>query len=53
MADQWPDSPPVAFAYGLALADTGRKEEARKVLASVDLATTSVAEAELLKEKLK
>ena len=52
IASSWAKSPGVAFAYGLALAATGRKEEARPLLASLDLATLTTREEELVKAAL-
>ncbi len=52
VADKWPQTPPVAFAYGLALAGTGQKAEARKVLASLNAGLQSTREEALIKARL-
>jgi predicted Zn-dependent protease len=52
VADGWQDSPPVAFAYGLALAGTGQKAEARKVLGSLNAGLQTTQEAALIKARL-
>jgi hypothetical protein len=52
VADGWKQSPPVAFAYGLALAETGQKAEARTVLGSLESGPLSVKEAALIKARL-
>jgi Flp pilus assembly protein TadD len=46
------ESPSIAFAYGLALAATGRKDEARPILEKIPDATLTTAEVELIKQKL-
>jgi Tfp pilus assembly protein PilF len=46
------ESPGIAFAYGLALAATGRKDEARPILERIPAATLTTAEVELIKQKL-
>jgi len=51
-AGDWRKSPGLAFAYGLALSAAGRKDEARPLLASLDLATLTVREEELVKAAL-
>jgi len=48
----WRDSPATTFAYGLALAGSGRKPEARPILATLDPASLTTAEVELLKRFL-
>ena len=45
-------SPTLAFAYGLALAGTGKKAEARALLGKLDPATQTTREAELIKNAL-
>lgn len=52
IAASWPKSPAVAFAYGLVLADQGRKPEARAILTTLDPATLTLREAELIKRSL-
>lgn len=42
-------SPALAFVYGLALAGTGHKAEAKALLGKIDPATLTVSEAELIK----
>ncbi|HWA09714.1 MAG TPA: hypothetical protein VG838_09710 [Opitutaceae bacterium] len=49
VASEWKQSSGLAFAYGLALAGAGRKDEARPILASLDLATLSLREEQLVK----
>ena len=51
MAGGWRQSPAVAFAYGLALAGTGRKAEARAVLDSLDGSLRSVREEALIRAR--
>ncbi len=51
VADGWRQSPAVAFAYGLALAGTGRKAEARAVLDSLDGSRRSVREEALIRAR--
>ncbi len=50
---QWKESEGIAFAYGLILAKTGKKDEARVVLATLDAGTLTKQEAELLAKLLK
>jgi tetratricopeptide (TPR) repeat protein len=45
-------SPAVAFVYGLTLAGTGEKAEARKILQKIDPATLTLREVELIKTAL-
>jgi tetratricopeptide (TPR) repeat protein len=52
VAREWRKSSALAFADGLALAAVGRKEEARPLLTSFDLATLTTREAELIKAAL-
>jgi hypothetical protein len=52
VADKWPQIPPVAFAYGLALAGTGQKAEAHKVLDSLNASLETTKEEELIKARL-
>ncbi len=49
VAGEWKKSSGVAFAYGLALAGAGRKDEARPILGSLDPATLSLREEELIR----
>ena len=49
VAGEWKNSSGLAFAYGLALAAAGRKDEARPVLDSLDPASLSVREEELVR----
>jgi predicted Zn-dependent protease len=51
-AGDWQKSPGLAFAYGLTLAATGRKDEARPLLTSLDLATLTTREEELVRAAL-
>jgi hypothetical protein len=46
------DSAGIAFAYGLALAANGRKEDARVILEKIPEATLTTAEVDLIKQKL-
>lgn len=52
ISSKWPQSPAIAFAYGLHLANTDRKEEAQKVLFSINPATLTQAEVDLIKSAL-
>lgn len=52
VAGNWRQAPGMAFAYGLALAATDRKAEARPVLASLDPATLTTREEELVRAAL-
>ena len=52
VADKWPQAPPVAFAYGLALAGTGQKAEAHKVLDTRNVGLESTKEEDLIKARL-
>jgi predicted Zn-dependent protease len=53
LAGDWQKSPGVAFAYGLALAGSGRKAEARPLLESINASTLTTREAELIAAALK
>lgn len=53
LASQWQKLPPVAFAYGLALAATGRKDEARAPLTSLAGTDLTTREEELIRNALK
>jgi predicted Zn-dependent protease len=52
VADGWKQSPPVAFAYGLALAGTGHKAEARTVLETLKAGPVSIKEEALIDSRL-
>jgi predicted Zn-dependent protease len=52
VARDWKKSPPLALVYGLALAGTGRKEEAGPVLNSLDPATLTTQEVAMIKQAL-
>jgi hypothetical protein len=45
-------APGLGFAYGLALAGTGKKAEARALLEALPPATLSLAEVELIRKAL-
>ena len=46
-------SPALAFAYGLALADAGNLTEARRLLGALPPESLTTAEVALIREKLK
>ncbi len=52
VVSEWEKSPALAFAYGLTLAGADRKAEARTVLSSIDPATLTAQEVNLLKSVL-
>jgi tetratricopeptide (TPR) repeat protein len=52
VASEWKNSSALAFAYGLALAGADQKAEARTVLSTLDPATLTTQEADLLKSAL-
>lgn len=53
VSGDWRTSPAVAFAYGSALASVGRRDEARKVLGSLDTRGLSPQEADWIKAALR
>jgi predicted Zn-dependent protease len=52
LASQWQQKPAIAFAYGLALAATGRKDEARAPLTSLAGTDLTPREQELIRNAL-
>jgi Tfp pilus assembly protein PilF len=52
VARGWGKSPALALVYGLALAGTGRLDEARPVLGSLEVASLTVAEAAMVAKAL-
>jgi Flp pilus assembly protein TadD len=52
MAIEAGQSPPLAFAYGMALAGTGQKQAARKLLEALPPETLTLREVELIKSAL-
>lgn len=52
LASQWQKQPAVAFAYGLALAATGRKDEARAPLTSLTGTDLTTREEEMIRNAL-